>query len=253
MDAHAQLHGAVRQPPHLLVRVLCVLPDDVHPAQARRHADHVVARQPTHARHVLQAHAHLRERAADLDGHDRARDAPAPDLAALRAPHAHVVPNHHHLDLLAHRPRLLRPHAEVQHVPRVVHDDNQDAWGVAGQAVRDAGADLLGRGAREDGACNDGGQEAFAHVADVGGLVAGAAAADHGDLGGRGGDGGRVAVEDLVGLVEEEGRVREGLGLEGRDDGVRRVGEEVFRWVARQSPALEGSPGAMWGRAYPTS
>ena len=72
-------------------------------------------------------------------------------------------------------------------------------------------SDLLGARGGENGACDACCEETLADVADEGGLVAGAAAADEGDVGGRGsGEGGGVAIDNLVKLVEDDGGVSQG-------------------------------------------
>lgn len=111
-------------------------------------------------------------------------------------------------------------------ITRVVHDDDEDAaLGLLGGDAADGLEDLFGRGRREDGPGDGGRQEALAHEAGKGRLMAGAAAGDEGN-GGLGGGG--AQGDDLVRGVEGQGRVGVGSGAEGGADQRGRVVGEVF-------------------------
>ncbi|KZL87158.1 hypothetical protein CI238_07960, partial [Colletotrichum incanum] len=206
VNAHAELRLAKLQ------RALVLSAGDraagnMHMLQARADANQVLRRQPGDLCNLDQRPALRRQRTGDLVHKHGARDAPPPDLACLGPADADIVPDYDHLDLEPGGAGLLDGHAEVQHVTRVVHDGNEDALGRV-DARRDGSAHLLGAGAGEDCAGDGGREEALADHGREGRLVARAAARDHGDL--RHGIGGRPAVDDLVGLVEGEARVREG-------------------------------------------
>src|SRR5918997_5419852 len=124
--------------------------------------------------------------AADLVHEDGARD-PAPPAREGRVLDGHVVVCHDVVGLDALGLGQLSGHLEVEDVAGVVLDDVEDA----GPAVYGLGGleHLVGGRAGEHGARAGGVEHAGADVAAVGGLVAGAAAGDEGDLALHGGVG----------------------------------------------------------------
>ncbi|KAJ6438433.1 hem oxygenase-like, multi-helical [Purpureocillium lavendulum] len=178
VNAHANLHlVAVAQ----LVFGVDAPAGDVDVLETGAHADHVGGRQARDLGDLLQGLSQSGQRAGNLEDQDGAGDAPAADLAGLGPAHADIVADDDHLHGHAAGTGLLDGHAEVEDVAGVVHDDDEDA-AAAVDARGDGAADLLGRGAGEDGAGDGGGQHARADHAGKGRLVAGAAAGDDGDL-----------------------------------------------------------------------
>src|SRR5215208_5746478 len=117
--------------------------------------------------------------AADLVHEDGARDT-APPAGVRRVLDRHVVVGYDVVGLYTLGLRQFSCHLEVEDVACVVLDHVEDAR----TAINGLGSleHLLGRGAREDGASAGGVEHPRADVAAVGGLVAGAAAGDEGDL-----------------------------------------------------------------------
>lgn len=88
--------------------------------------------------------------------------------------------------------------------------------------------DLLGTGRRKDRSANTGSEQPPADIASKCGLMAGSTATYHRDLVLCRGYRFWMAVDDLVGFVELEGRICKGQGAEGRDDCMCRIVDEVF-------------------------
>lgn len=97
-----------------------------------------------------------------------------------------------------------------------------------GQAMGQTSPHLLRARRSKDRAGYTGSQQAFANEAREARFMAGAASADDGDVRGRL-DGGRVAVDDLVGNIGEDRGIGQGQGVEGVMDGFYGVGQVVLR------------------------
>lgn len=137
--------------------------------------------------------------------------------------YAHIVSHNYHIDFHSPAPCFLHRHSKVQYIARVVHDHHQHALALV-HAVQNASPDLLRARRRKDSPGNRSGKKSGSNKRGEGWLVAGAAAADNGDL-----RGGRRMVSDLVGKVDCHRWIRMGEGEKCGVDEVRRVVYEVFR------------------------
>lgn len=150
------------------------------------------------------------------------------DLAALHTANTNIVINSKELSLNTSGTGLLRRHAEVEHITSVVHWNDQDTI-FGGNTIYRRATDLFsGRGSK-NGTSDRGITETVADEARKGGFVPGAAAGHDGDLVCSAGS--IWAAEDnLVLLVQGQRRVCESEGVQGRDDQVVWVREEMFGW-----------------------
>ena len=206
VDAHAHLHLVVREGEAGLARGGHGAGRDGH-----AHGAHVVDDLLCHALDLGEGLARLRGGTGALVHEDRAGHAAALLALGGRA-HRYVVVHHHVVAGNALLAGGLLGELEVDDVSRVVLDDEQHARGIGGHGL-DAGRDAVDRGARVDGAADGRVEHAGAHVAEVGRLVAHAAARDErdlatlaartdhhvvADLADEGGIGLHVAVDDLT-------------------------------------------------------
>jgi hypothetical protein len=124
---------------------------------------------------LLQTSARSSERASNLLHKHSTRNTPTPNLPTPLPPHTTIVRPTDHLSLNPGSLRLLNRHAKVEHIPRVIHDNNQHALALL-DPLQDASSDLLRAGGGEDRSCYGAGEQAWADEGCEGGLVACSAA-----------------------------------------------------------------------------
>ena len=158
------------------------------------------------------------------------RASPRGRAAAARPAMRDVVGDDHHLDVEAHRARLLRREAEVQAIARVVlHDEQAARVAGDGEDRREHGVDAR---RREDLAAHRGREQPVADEAGVRGLVPGAAARHDRDarpvpVGADHHLDRRVPVEAReLALAQQDG------GVDGLGDDIAAVVDEVLHGAA---------------------
>jgi hypothetical protein len=128
-----------------------------------------------HPMNLLQPSTTRSERPSNLLHKHRTRNPTSTNLPTPSPPNTAIVCHNDHLGLNPRRLRLLNRHAEIKHIPRVVHDNHQHALALL-DPLQDASSDLLRAGRGEDRSCYGAGEQAWAHEGCKGGFVACSAA-----------------------------------------------------------------------------
>ena len=182
--------------------------------------------------------------ANDLQDQDTATNATTANLAALLLANTSVIVDGEEFGLNARGAGLLRGHAEVEHVARVVHGNDQHALLVV-HAVHGALANLLSRRRGEDGARDGRIKQTVTDIARERRLVTGATARDNGNL--RLLDGIRATENDLVVGVKGQRGICQSERVQRGANQMVRVGKEVFGWSATLACALMQ---IVWGLGF---
>jgi ribosomal protein L18 len=111
----------------------------------------------------------------------RPRNTSSPHFPTSRASHTGIVAYNHHIHINPGRSRFLNRHAEIQHIARVIHDNNEHTL-VLVHAMQNASSYLLRAWTREDGACDCARQKTGSDERRERGLMAGTASRNNAHL-----------------------------------------------------------------------